>query len=96
MQCQRCKVDVSFGFFDLMQEAFCIFDSCFCFAIRLLVPRTPRSVLSCKVGKFLTGKLWTIVTYHNVWNSLSREMALQLLDDSARLCVRKMVDFLEV
>ena len=50
--------------------AFRLFNSCFSFAVYLLVPQTPRSVLETpllvKIAEFLASKLWTIVTYHNV------------------------------
>ena len=75
--------------------------SCFSFAVCLLVPRTPRSVLENppigEIAEFVASKLCqTIVTYHNVWDSLSCKLTFQLLYDSARIRAMKMVDFLEV
>ena len=97
---QYCKVKATFGVIGLSQKSFRFFDSCFCLAICLLVSRTSWSVLKTpfigKVTEFLASKLWAIVTYDDVWYALSREVAFQLLYDSAGCCVRKVVDFPEI
>ena len=50
-----------------------------------------------EIAEFVASKLCqTIVTYHNVWDSLSCKLTFQLLYDSARIRAMKMVDFLEV
>ena len=46
-----------------------------------------------EIAEFFASKLWPIVTYDNVWDALSREMALQLLDDGTRCCVGEVLDF---
>ena len=51
--------------------------------------RTPRSVLKTpfagKGGEFLASKLWTIVTYYDVWDPLSRKVTFQLLQPVAKV-----------
>ena len=83
------------------QKAFRLLTSWFCLAACLLVPRTLWSVLETpfvgEIAEFFASTLnWTMVTYYNVWNSMSCEVTFQLLYGSARFCVMKMVDFPEI
>lgn len=98
--CQHCEVKVTFGVFGLSQRSFGLFNSCFCLAICLLVSRTSWSVFKVpftgEIAEFFASKLWPIVTYDNVWDALSRKMALQLLDDGTRCCVGEVLDFPEI
>ena len=49
-----------------------------------------------EIAEFFASKLWPIVTYDNVWDALSREVALQLLDDGTHCCVGEVVDLPEI